>query len=72
MKNSKELFESTLLESKKRGTGDFFVIQIFEKIVFQYLEMLGELFKNTPVQLSFWDKILLIKSKRAHALSHKI
>ena len=33
--------------------------------------MLGELFKNTPVQLSFWNKILLIKSKRAHALRDK-
>ena len=34
------------------------------------LEMLGEL--NTPVGLSIWDKILLIKSKRVHALRDKI
>ena len=32
--------------------------------------MLGEL--NTPVALSVWDKILLIKSKRVHALRDKI
>ena len=32
--------------------------------------MLGEL--NTPVVLSVWDKILLIKSKRVHALRDKI
>ena len=34
------------------------------------LEMLGEL--DTPVRLSVWDKILLIKSKRTHALRDKI
>ena len=34
------------------------------------LEMLAEL--NTPVALSIWDKILLNKSKRVHALRDKI
>ena len=38
--------------------------------VFLKVEMLGEL--NTPVGLSIWDKILLIKSKRVHALRDKI
>ena len=39
-------------------------------IFYLILEMLGEL--NTPVGLSIWDKILLIKSKRVHALRDKI
>ena len=42
----------------------------YEFLICVFLEMLGEL--NTPVALSVWDKILLIKSKIVHALRDKI
>ena len=47
----------------------FFIFD-FTTVNKDWLEMLGEL--NTPVGLSIWDKILLIKSKRVHALRDKI